>query len=307
MQDRPVHVDEDALLAAVREQWDPEVDALDHQPVGFGAHHWRATADGRARWFVTVDELGLRHDAASLESAYSGAVALHAAGLDFLHVPVVARSGTCTVALPAGSHSLAVSVTPWLGDAREPEAPGAEAALLARLHGARPVPLPQWAPRVPASFTDDLASRLGRPWTDGPLGEEARALTTSHHSRVERWCEEYAALSRTVDPDQFVVTHGEPGVHNQLVTGGRVVLVDTESLMLAPAERDLSGVWPVGRDWLDRYGSVPRPDRLRLFELEWVLGEVHEYTVWLSGRHTGGPDDVVALGGLRAELEKDLG
>ncbi|MBU6533616.1 aminoglycoside phosphotransferase family protein [Streptomyces sp. NPDC057245] len=307
MQDRPAHVDESELLALVRAHWDPDVDALDHQPVGFGAHHWRATAGGEARWFVTVDELGRRHDAKSLESAYAGAASLHAAGLDFLHVPAVAGSGTYTLPLPAESHRLAVSVTPWLGDAREPGAPGAEAELLARLHAARPVPLPEWAPRVPASFVDDLAVLLDRPWTDGPLGEEARALTADRRSRVEGWYEEYAALSRTVDPDEFVVTHGEPGVHNQLVTGGRVVLVDTESLMLAPAERDVSGLWPVGRDWLDRYGSVPRQDRLRLFDLEWVLTEVDEYTAWLGGPHSGGPDDVVALGGLRTELDKDLG
>lgn len=92
------------------------------------------------------------------------------------------------------------------------------------------------------------------------------------------------------------MTHGEPGVHNRLVTGGPVVLVDTESLMPAPAERDVAGVRPVDRGRLDRYGAVSSPDLLRLFEFEWVLSEVDEYTAWLSGPHSKGPDDVVALG-----------
>lgn len=304
MQDRPGYVDEAELLALVRESWDGDVDVLDHEPVGFGAHHWRASAGGEARWFVTVDELGHPHTAASLESAYAGAAALRAAGLEFLHCPVVARSGDHTVPLPGRSDGLAVSLTPWLVDARQPVEQGAEAALLARLHAAQPVPAPQWSPRFSAAFADELVQRLERPWTEGPLGEQARALTARHLPQITQRLEEFVELAARTDPDTFVVTHGEPGTQNQLVTGGRVVLIDTETLMLAPAERDVARVWPVDHGWLDRYGGRPDPDLLRLFDHEWVLDEVAEFTGWLSGPHTGSPDDLVALEGLRDELER---
>ena len=68
------------VLTAVRQAWSADVDAVEHLPVGFGAHHWVASSDGQAVLFVTLDQLGTRHSAASLESAYTGAAALAASG-----------------------------------------------------------------------------------------------------------------------------------------------------------------------------------------------------------------------------------
>ena len=42
-------------------------------PDGFGAHHWSATRNGRPLLVVTLDQLGSRHSAATLEAAYAGA------------------------------------------------------------------------------------------------------------------------------------------------------------------------------------------------------------------------------------------
>ena len=39
--------------------WRVAVDALAYAPVGFGSHHWHATAGGD-RWFVTVDDLAAK-------------------------------------------------------------------------------------------------------------------------------------------------------------------------------------------------------------------------------------------------------
>jgi spectinomycin phosphotransferase len=46
MLEPPDDVTDAEVLAAVRRHWAPEVDAVDHLPVGWGAHHWRADVDG---------------------------------------------------------------------------------------------------------------------------------------------------------------------------------------------------------------------------------------------------------------------
>ena len=303
MHDAPTYVDGTQLLTMVRDQWGDPVDRLDHQPVGFGAHHWLASRAGAPVWFVTVDELGHRHDATSLDSAYAGAAALRSAGLEFLHSPVAALSGRhCVPWAPEPGRPVAVSVTEWLPDAIQPSEPGAEAVLLARLHAATPPPIPRWAPLVGPGFADALDTLLRRTWSSGPFGEQARAAIRGRLDVIRHWLHDYLSLAAGVDPATCVATHGEPGVQNQLRTGDRVVLIDTESLKLAPAERDLARLTPVDRAWTDRYGAVPDPDLLRLFDLEWRLDEIGSYAAWFSRPHPGNGDDQTALGGLFHEL-----
>ena len=79
------------VLAAVRTNWDPDLDTVEHLPVGFGAHHWVALASGRRRLFVTLDGLLPRHTPESLEGAYAGAAALADQGLEFVVASLPSR------------------------------------------------------------------------------------------------------------------------------------------------------------------------------------------------------------------------
>ena len=63
MLERPAGVSDDDVAAAVRRGWGVDGARAEFLPVGFGAHHWRV-----GDLFVTLDELGVRHDAASLEA-----------------------------------------------------------------------------------------------------------------------------------------------------------------------------------------------------------------------------------------------
>jgi len=69
MREPPDFVSAEAVLAAVRTHWAIDVDAIEHLPVGFGAHHWRVSSAGVPRLFVTLDSLDRRHSAESLEAA----------------------------------------------------------------------------------------------------------------------------------------------------------------------------------------------------------------------------------------------
>jgi len=302
VQQAPVEPSDAEVLHAVRRHWAPETDAVHYRAVGFGAHHWAATRRGQELLFVTVDPDAPRHTAESLEGAYRAGAELLACGLEFLVPPMPAGTGAFTVATAGGR----LSVTPWVAGTR-PAEDGGEAPLLARLHAATPPEsLPWWRPLVGGDLADRLAAETAHPWDNGPHGEAARALLRDGLGRVARWTRDYLDLAARTDPATWVPTHGEPGVHNQLaMADGRLVLVDLESLKLAPRERDLAALLPVDRAWWSAYGGPPAdPGFLRMFDLEWRLDEVTQYAAWFAGPHGDSPDDRTALGGLREELER---
>jgi spectinomycin phosphotransferase len=87
--------------------------------------------------------------------------------------------------------------------------------------------------------------------------------------------------------------------HNHLVTRDGRLVVDWESSLLAPAERDLRWLVAAAVD-------VPAdPAMVRLFVLDWRLAEVDAYSAWLAAPHPGSESDRIALEGLREELAGD--
>ena len=305
MREPPPGVADPDVLAAVRRAWSADVDAVDHLAVGFGAHHWAASQAARPVLFVTLDQLGTRHSAASLESAYAGAAALAASGLEFVLAPLPTAARRFTVPF-AGATTL--SCTPWqegrvVGEGVEidPELARPNAAMLARLHAADPPPgIPVWRPLVEPDFAERLAGRLKAPWPTGPYGEPARTALAARRSDLHRWTARYLALGEQAADRPWVATHGEPHAGNQLRTEDGVLLVDWESLALAPRERDLRPL--VGSGYADLVH--PDPAMLELFDLEWRLDEIAQYADWFSGAHDGTASDAVAFGGLVSELDR---
>ena len=301
VREAPPDLDEDALLSAIRHHWAPDADSVEHLPVGFGAHHWKASTGGRPTHFVTLDGLDERHSAASLEAAYAAAAAL-ARELDFVLAPAVSSAGQYTAAFGRG----ALSVTPWV-DGTTPEHLdlGATEAALTRLHQTTPpVGLPEWHTLVPASLGDELAELASSRWDSGPYGERARSALRTRLEAVAEWTDAYHGLAEVARRRDWVVTHGEPHERNLLVTGSprntHTWFLDWETVKLAPAERD----W---RTLLER-GWAPPPAldaaMLDLFDLEWRLDEISQYAAWFAAPHTGTASDRVAMGGLLHELTR---
>lgn len=313
MRERPSEVTDAQVLEAARTHWDRDLDRVDHLPVGFGAWHWRgsgegsgtvggnggvsgssgssSTARGEPQLFLTLDP-PLWHDAESLENTYSAAAEL-AANLDFVHPSLPTSDGRFTVPLGEGR----LSCTRWVPGAA-PERFGPEAAeAVRRLHSTPPPGgLRVWRSQVDAGLVDELQERTAAPWTQGPLGERARGIVREALGPLEDALRAHQELHRRLDPDQYVTTHGEPGVHNQWrADDGRLLLLDWETLALAPRERDLLGGT---HEWVE--GD---PDLLRFFQLEWSLSEVEGYARWLGGPHAEDADTTTALAGLREETE----
>jgi spectinomycin phosphotransferase len=307
----PEQVADADVREAVRAHWLDGAVAAVHLPVGFGAHHWEVADGAGRRLFVTLDALGERHSAESLEGAYAGAAALSRAGLRAVWPSLPARTGTFTVPFGGGApQSGRLSATGWLegrtpteADAAAPRHVDEVLAVLASLHRCSPPPgIPEWAPRVAADFPRRLRQRTASPWTRGPFGEEARAAIVDRLPDVDRWTRRYFALAEEADRhrDDWVSTHGEPHFANQVVTPDGLRLVDWESLALAPRERDLVDAVDSGVATADSVGA--REEMLELFRLDWRLSEIAEYTAWFSGPHGRSSDDRTALAGLHEEL-----
>jgi spectinomycin phosphotransferase len=287
----PNDVSDADVLAVVRRHWEPQADAVEHLPVGWGAHHWRVDVRGTPTLFATLDPDLPRHTHASLESAYASAACL---GVDFVWRSLPRVDGGFTLSVGART----ASVAGWLPGERPSESVAELPAMLESLHSsAVPTTARVWTSEIAPGLAVRLRDLLQHPWS-GPLGPAARELVVGHLSRVSGWAREHARLVALADPTTYVVTHGEPGVHNQWLARGRTWLLDWESLLLAPRERDLATLVHEGRD-VDH-----DPAMVRLFDLEWRLSEVWAFATWLQGPHEGDADDRAALGGLTEEFTR---
>lgn len=299
MREPPPGLTEEAVLDLVRQHWLPDATTATHLPVGFGGWHWQVDLGYRPTLFATYDVPTPARPRSALDDAYAAAADL-AFALDTVVAPLPSTGLTPTVEV--SGHPGVLSCTPWVhgepgsfGQEMDDAQAAAIARTLGRLHRATPPRrLPVWRSAVPG----DLAGRLTAGGAgDGPLGAEARALLEAHLDAVLADVEEHARLLVAVQAtrDRWVVTHGEPHRGNQIDTPQRTLLVDWESVRLAPPERDLR--------WLpDPAASGADGTSLRLFDLEWRLDEVAQYAALFAGPHTDGPDDQIALAGLRDAL-----
>ncbi len=297
MKEAPPGVTDAEVLAAVRLHWSAPAVEVTHLPVGFGAHHWRADTTAGPALFVTLDALGARHSLSSLRSAYGAAAELAAAGLEFVVAPLA------PYAVPFGDGAL--SATPWLdgpavggGDVLDAQG---DAAMLARLHATTASDLPVWTPLVSEDFAVRLRTRLSPPWDTGPFGPAAREALVARLDAIEGWTATYHLRAAEAARRPWVPTHGEPHTRNQVrLPDGRAVLVDWESLKLAPRERDLRGIVEAGR------ADIVAADApmLELFDLDWRLDEISQYAAWFAAPHAGTASDKEAFGGLLEELDR---
>ena len=135
---------------------------------------------------------------------------------------------------------------------------------------------------------------LDVPWVGGPLAEQTRAamraaapalvdlLALTDRFRVE--AEAQGAHS--------VVTHGEPHSGNVVRTISGPVLVDWDTVALAPPERDL---WMLTGDRMpelyeERSGLNVNDAALDYFRLSWDLKDLAEYLNALRAPHTENDD-----------------
>ncbi|WP_435599199.1 phosphotransferase [Streptomyces anulatus] len=321
MKDRPTDIDETVLASALG-AWGIEPATLTHAPVGFGDHHWvAADAEGR-RTFVTVADLAHKphcgRDAAEawtgLSRAMDTAATLESAlGEAALVAPLRTGDGETLLRL---TDRYAVSVFPYVdaptghfGQVLDPGALRLVVERLAQLHNTqRPLMTPTHQPGLPGrpvieeALTDPRRFRA----ESGPYAQRCHDLMTANYAALRAVLDHFDSGTARLASDAStaattVVTHGEPHAGNILDPGGRTLLVDWDTVALAPPERDLWLATDAPED-LARYaeltGHHPDPDLLAYYALRWALDDMAAALDIFGARHPDTADTRQAWDGL---------
>jgi spectinomycin phosphotransferase len=128
-------------------------------------------------------------------------------------------------------------------------------------------------------------------WDGGPYAKRAHDLLRAHATDLEVLITAYGELARRVAArkDRLVITHGEPHAGNFMRAASGLVLVDWDTVLLAPPERDLWDMAAHDESILDVYAStsgvVIDREALSLYRLWWDLAEISGYLSLFRGPH----------------------
>jgi len=322
---RPQGLRDEDVVRGLGAGWGLAGAQVEYAPLGFGSYHWRVRR-GSDRWFATADDLEARRwDAAEplplvarrLTSALAGSRRLRDAGLEFVVAPLPRPSGELVRTL-GDRYVLALypfvdGETPQEGAYPDRAARAAVVDRLAALHAVDPG-------HDSAALTDDFVlphlaglrtamADPGGPWEGGPFAGSTRDLLARHAAPLADALERYRRLVASVVArgTGFVLTHGEPHPGNTIGTPAGLVLIDWDTLLLAPPERDLWGLVDEDPDVLELYRSLTGrqvdAEALQLYRLRWDLTEICLYVDLFRHAHRLSDDTVVAWSGLQEHLD----
>ncbi len=327
----PGDLDQAELNALVERHWGLRDVSLDYLPIGFGSHHWRAVDSRGVRRFVTVDDLEAAFQAgpntdsafAALTRAFRTAAALRdEAELDFVVAPLPDREG---VVIRRLTDRYAVTLSPFIegqsstwGPYESPDDRRRMGGVLGRLHAATehvPDGLPRredFALPSRAALSEALLD-LDHHWSSGPFGEPARHLLRSAAHDIEQRLREYDELTPRVRErsEPWVVTHGEPHRANVIRNPhGGVHLVDWDTTLIAPRERDLHMVLDRDLTGWDEYtanaGTTSlNQEAIELYRRWWELSDIGVPVQLFRRPHQRTEDTVASFENLAGNLAPD--
>ena len=316
MHERPAGLTDADVAGALRQHWQIAVADLRYAPVGYGGYHWTAVDDAGAQWFVTASRLTGPADLAELDAAMRTARDLADAGLSFVVAPALAARGDVVVrAWP----DYAMSVFPFIagvpgqwGDTFSAPDRAAMTVILAELHSAGtlagPVPVRDLSPRSRTHLEISLRER-GRPWRGGPYAEPARALVSELAVGLEHALAVFDDLAGQVAASAVpVLTHGEPKPDNVIRCGEALLLIDWDTVGLAPPERDLwwilSGSGAEAARYTELTGCEVSQQALSLYRLRWDLDDIGLLLADFRAAHKQDKDTEVGWDGLVETVQR---
>jgi len=324
---RPSSLSDVEIVDALAAHWGQGVDRVEYAPVGFGSHHWFAGTTEGWELFVTVDDLTAKANFPGepldrayerLDAAFTTSRDLADLGCRFVVAPLRARDGDVLHRLD-GLHTIACF--PYLdgqvghhGAYRSEQDRAAVAELLVTLHQIdRPWLGNCHVEDFELSNRDELVLALHQidvPWSGGPFSEPTRELLRASAEGVARRLGRYDEHVSEARPtrEHWVITHGEPHGSNALTTADEVVLIDWDTVLIAPRERD---VWHLDADDTTAAGlyvaagGPPLDDALLdLYRLQWDLSEIAGYTTHFRDRHDDTDDARESFVNLTHSLER---
>jgi hypothetical protein len=323
VQSPPDGLSESAIADTLRDGWDVVVASMEYRPVGFGSHHWEVLGADERRWFVTVDDLDLRRQSEEdtreavfewLVSALTTTREVREAGGSFAVAPVRARSGEVGVRIP---ERFALAVYPHVegrsftwSEFSEHGQRRSMLDLIIALHG---IPTAVTTRAITDDFdipgrdlVDKAIAGGGIRGDEGPYAKATLDLMSTNAESMRRRLEHYDRLvdrlRRTRGDD--VISHGEPHPGNTMLTPDGWVLVDWDTVMLAPPERDLwsldLGDGAILGAYTEATGRTPDPSMLELYRIGWDLKDIAAYVTRFALPHSGDLDDDKSWRGLHS-------
>jgi len=159
---------------------------------------------------------------------------------------------------------------------------------------------------------DEVEATLDGPSTVDEVGPYTRRtveLVRSHAGPLRGLIARYDALVRQArsDPARAVLTHGEPHRANTMLTPDGWVLVDWDTALVAPPERDLWMLWDddgvVADAYADATGVAPLPSMVDLYRVGWDLADIAVEVSRFRHPHGDTEDDAVTWRLLSAQVE----
>ena len=324
----PDGLTEEQLGAVLELHWKLAASSMTYRPVGFGSHHWEVADSLGARWFVTADELHNKRVvlAESLDTAFgrlraalATAVGLRVSGRSFVVAPVPAGDGEPLV---RAGEEFGVAVYPFVagesfawGEFSSTAHRDAVVDLLIALHTAPPGTRRRaMTDDYLIPHRDELEVAIGSVAPHElarsvPTPRPAASLLAGSRASIRRLLARYddlAAQSRS-QPGRAVLTHGEPHPGNTMLTPDGWRLIDWDTVLVAPPERDLWSLDPGDGSVLARYGDAtgvrPLSPVLELYRIRWDLADIAVDASRFRRPHRGTADDEASWQLLRSLVE----
>jgi spectinomycin phosphotransferase/16S rRNA (guanine(1405)-N(7))-methyltransferase len=304
------------------------VASVEYRPVGWGSHHWEVADGAGCRWFATVDELAgkrlsegepLAAGFGRLRASLAAARDLRDCGRMFVVAPVPARDGEPAARVGDG---FAVAVYPFIDgqgfEGGEFSSPAHRLGVLGLVAGVHTAPAEASRHAMADDFAvpgrDELeaACDLAGDVADcGPYARAVSLLVRQSAVPIRRLLGRYDRLvmqARAV-PARMVLTHGEPHPGNTMLTAdGCWLLIDWDTALVAPPERDLWSLDPGDGTVLDAYASAtgvsPRPLLLDLYRLRWDIADIAADVSRFQRPHAGTAEDDESYQLLKSLVER---
>jgi hypothetical protein len=294
----PDGLSEEVLVSELAAHWRLDAAAIGYRAVGFGSHHWEVTDAAGVRWFVTVDELQKRRqslteplDAAldRLRHALAVAIELRVQGYEFVVAPVASRDEEPVVRV---AKEFAVAVYPFVPGTSfgwgEFSTAAHRQAVLDMVMAVHEAPAAVRKLALADSYAiqkrEELEAVLdgahGAPAEAGPYTKPMRRLLAGKQAAIRIRLARYDELAHQARaaPSRSVLTHGEPHPGNTMLTDDGWRLIDWDTNLLAPPERDLWSLDPGDGSVLAKYatttGVEPVAALLELYRIRWDLTDM---------------------------------
>ncbi|WP_460493993.1 phosphotransferase family protein [Dactylosporangium cerinum] len=157
----------------------------------------------------------------------------------------------------------------------------------------------------------EIEAALKAPGPDcGPYARLAAELLAGHREALAGLLARYdeLVLDSHGEPVRAVLTHGEPHSGNTMLTPSGWRLIDWDTVLISPPERDLWLIEPGDGSIFSAYaaatGVLPRPSTIMLYQLRWALTDIAVEVRRFRRPHTGTADDLEGWEILRSVVTR---